>query len=866
MYHLRVLGGFTLTQRAGAAMSALPLRRAEAALAVLAACGERGCTRERLIALLWPESDEAHSRHSLRDVLNVLRRALGEDVVLSAGEHLSLNPSVVTSDVIEFAQALTAGRLRDAVGAYGGSLLEGFHLDGAPTFERWLDGERARLGREYAEALEELATTAERSAAWSEAASWWARAVEHDPVNSRVVLRHLNALAVAGDRANALKAADAHLRRLREELDLEPDREVLTGIERIRRGELGTPPASGQPGGHGPAAIKERLHEELERAEHLAERVAELTAPGAPPSGTSLRARRLAWGSLAVLAVVVGALAVRQWPAWHASVRYPRTAIAVLPFQNLSADSAHAYFAGGLHDALLTQLAKVSTLKVIGRTSVVPYQGTSKSLRQIGEELEAGSIVEATVQVIGSRLRVIVQLIDPVSQGHLWGDGYDRTLGDAFAIESDIARQVAAAVGATLTSAEAGAISVAPTQNALAYQFYLQGLEYWRRPGEARGNLEAAQQLYERAVALDSAFALAHAALALVHGDMFIDSYDPSPGRLKAQEREARTALRLAPDRPQSHLAIAVLHYSREEYRQAVVELGVALRGAPGDAGIWGWLAYAYRRLGDWDSVLVAYDRAIRLDPRNVGLMYGKGYTLGWLHRYRDALAVYRQVLALAPDYAEAHAEIGWVYGKWQGQWDSLRVVFSTTPSESLLHERLDLFAMDHQPDSILAYLRVHRRQIAQQWAPSGAMMAAEAHLLRGDSAGARAAFGSAMVELDSLTRANPDDHLVHLARGLALAHLGRRVEALLEARWIEGSDAYRLDRFIGGDQARRGRAYILAAAGDTAAAIAEVERLLVAPGIVTAYGLERDPWLEPIRHDPRFQALLVKYANPEAR
>jgi len=238
MFRLRLLGGFALEGPSGASTPRLAQRRAEAVLAVLAVCGDLGCTRERLIALLWPESDETHSRHSLRDALRAIRHALGPDAVLSDGERLRLDAAVVASDVFSLTQQMRSGQPADAVRAYGGQLLEGFHVDGAPEFERWLDGERGRLAREYAEALERLATAAERPGAWTEAVGWWGRAVEHDPLNSHFVLRHVQAMAAIGDRANALRAADAHLRRLRAELDLEPDPEYLAGIERIRRGEL----------------------------------------------------------------------------------------------------------------------------------------------------------------------------------------------------------------------------------------------------------------------------------------------------------------------------------------------------------------------------------------------------------------------------------------------------------------------------------------------------------------------------------------------------------------------------------------------------------------------------------------------------
>ena len=158
------------------------------------------------------------------------------------------------SDARSFTEALGSGRPADAVGVYGGPLLDGFHVDDAAEFERWLDGERTRLAREYVEALRHLATAAEGAGAWDEAVKWWARAVEHDPPNSHLVLQHVRVLATMGDRANAIQVLEAHARRLREEFDLEPDREVLATIERIRRGEL---PAL-QGGGAAPYAAQRR--------------------------------------------------------------------------------------------------------------------------------------------------------------------------------------------------------------------------------------------------------------------------------------------------------------------------------------------------------------------------------------------------------------------------------------------------------------------------------------------------------------------------------------------------------------------------------------------------------------------------------
>ena len=314
MLRLRVLGGFALEGPPGAAASLLPQRRAEAALAVLAVCGDLGCTRERLIALLWPESDEAHSRHSLRDVLRAIRHAAGRDAVLSSGESLRLDPGAIASDVSSLTQLLSGGRPAEAVRHYGGPLLDGFHLDGAPEFERWLDAERTRLAREHTEALVALATAAARAGAWDEAAGWWARAVESDPLNSHFVLQQVRALAALGDRANAIKVADGHARRLREELDLEPDREMLAKIERIRRGDLLTPQDYPVRSGPGPLAPGPPTGSEPATGPERASLSGERSAPG-ERSGTQARSRWPGWvpwagGAAAVVIVTLLAILV----------------------------------------------------------------------------------------------------------------------------------------------------------------------------------------------------------------------------------------------------------------------------------------------------------------------------------------------------------------------------------------------------------------------------------------------------------------------------------------------------------------------------------------------------------------------------
>jgi TolB-like protein/DNA-binding SARP family transcriptional activator/Flp pilus assembly protein TadD len=863
MLRLRVLGGFGLEGPSGTSIT-LPKRRAEAVLAVLSLCGDLACTRERLIALLWPESDEAHSRHALRDALHVIRQALGPDAVHAAGDRLRLDPAVVGSDVHAFSQALTQGRYAEAVRAYGGPFLDGFHVDGSAELERWVDGERIRLARQFMEALEHLATAAESRGAWGEAAGWWGRAVEQDPVNTHLVLRHMRALAAMGDGANAIKVADRYAHRLREELDLNPDREVLTEVERIRRGEVPARSGIGDRAAGLPTDVAMTM-EPRSDSETPPSAAADPASSAVRPAGIR-RSRRVPWAAEAATVVLVAAAAVvwyRMKPV-ATQPRYPRTSIAVLPFRNLSADTAHTYFASGLHDELLTQLAKVATLRVIGRTSVGEYEGTSKPLHEIGDELAVGSIVEGSVQVVQTRLRVTVQLVDPATEEVLWADRYDRTLGDVFAVESDIAQQIVATAGARLTRAEAVALTAAPTQNAEAYQLYLQGLDYWRRPREIGPRAEVAQQLFERALALDSTFALAHAALSLVHGENYQNFGDRSFMTRALQRHEAEAALRLAPDLPQAHLAMGVVYHVRYEDAQALAEFGVALRGAPNDADAWEWAGFAHRELGNWDSALVAFDHGIRLDPRDVKVIVDRGYTLEVLRRYGAAVDAFRQALELAPDLVRAHIEIGYIYMKWKGDWDTLNAVVAGLPVETWHDALLGVNLLQRRADKVLALLRAFPGPAGLSGLGSGprALTAAQAYRLRGDWAAARAAFDSAVTLLDSVERARPDDWLVHGMRGEALAGLGRRADALREARWLEQSDAYRKDRF-GGAWPAASRSIILAGVGETDAAIAELERLLAHPSHLSVPELRLNQGWDPIRNDPRFEALLVKYAHP---
>ncbi|HLM68919.1 MAG TPA: BTAD domain-containing putative transcriptional regulator, partial [Longimicrobium sp.] len=234
VFYLHVLGDPVLLGPAGPVTGRAAYRRRLALLSILAVARERPVGRERIIGLLWPEKPADAARHTLSEALYVLRKELGEDLFQAVGDEIALNPAVMGSDAADFEEAVQAGRPEDAVRAYRGPLLDGFNVSDAPEFERWVDGERDRLSRAFAQVLEGLALAADAGGDAAAAVEWWRRLAAHDRYSSRVALRLVRALDAAGDRMAALRFASTHAVLLREELGSEPDRELAALVERLR--------------------------------------------------------------------------------------------------------------------------------------------------------------------------------------------------------------------------------------------------------------------------------------------------------------------------------------------------------------------------------------------------------------------------------------------------------------------------------------------------------------------------------------------------------------------------------------------------------------------------------------------------------
>jgi serine/threonine protein kinase/Flp pilus assembly protein TadD len=597
-----------------------------------------------------------------------------------------------------------------------------------------------------------------------------------------------------------------------------------------------------------------------------------------PEVGWTLAAKRLkakrrkvaAAAAAGLLVVLVGAGAVWHWVRGEAEV--PK--LVVLPFEVFGVPEDDNVL-GAVSEEIRSRFGPLSAVRVIASLSARQAKESGWTVSEIGERLDVAWILAGTVrqQDREGHVSVTAELIRVEDASSVWNDSYDALgLEELVQAEIDVARSIAEALEPGLTGSEAEVLERRYTQDPEAYRLYQRGRQYLRRPGYLRQDLESAQQLIERALELDPEFALAYAALSEVHGRMHW-WYDPSAARVAQQRKTLEAALRIDPELPEAHNATGLWHYMGErDYERALTEFEFAARRRPNDPWIWMQIAAVQRRLGNWDGVLVAFEKATGLDPLDADLLNDMGGTTYlFLHRHAEALSAYDRALALAPDLHEVHFNKGFTYLLWQGQLDSLRSGLdrmptgaNTVPWGTRTGAHVYLLYLDRQADSLLNRLLTAQVPVFESynWFRPSPLYAAWAHRLRGDRPAARAAFDSALVLVDSVVAELPDDWRVHAARGLALAGLGRREGALRETRWLEESEIYRHDALLF-PRLAESRAWILAQAGEAEAALDELERLLERPTWVTVPILRVDPSWDPIREHPRFKALLARYGGP---
>jgi TolB-like protein/cytochrome c-type biogenesis protein CcmH/NrfG len=354
----------------------------------------------------------------------------------------------------------------------------------------------------------------------------------------------------------------------------------------------------------------------------------------------------------------VGRYSVRN-TAGAAGAELSAKSIAVLPFDNLSRDPDNAYFAEGVQDEILTRLAKVADLKVISRTSTQRFKSAPSDLREIAKQLGVMNILEGSVQKANDQVRVNVQLINALTDAHLWADTYDRKLIDIFSVESEIAKTIADTLQAKLSGSEKQMMAAAPTTDTTAYELYHKGRSLWeKRSGD---NIPKAIAFYEQAIARDPNYALAYAGLSSAYIILpFWAGVDRLDAYSKAKDA-ALKALRLDPNLAEAHLALGkVLFFSEIDLPGALREYQRAIELQPNDATAHHWLGNdALSALGRFEEAIAQGKRAVELDPLSPVINTDLGTTFYYAHRYEESAKQLRKTLEIDPTFFYAHFNLG---------------------------------------------------------------------------------------------------------------------------------------------------------------------------------------------------------------
>ncbi len=551
------------------------------------------------------------------------------------------------------------------------------------------------------------------------------------------------------------------------------------------------------------------------------------------------------------------------------SARKIEKSIAVLPFQNLSDEKENAYFADGIQDDILTNLSKIGDLKVISRMSVMSYRGDgAHNAREIGKALGVATLLEGSVRRAGNRVRVSVQLINANNDEHIWAEDYDRDLTDVFAIQTDLARKIASALQAKLSPNENARLDRQPTKDSDAYLLYVQAHDYANRPDRFRETSLKAEELFEQAIKLDPNFALAFAGLSMVQSWLYHEA-EPTPARREKARLNANEALRLQPDLPEGHLALGFsYYYGDRDYQRALAEFEIAKRDLPNEADAYSAIAAIQRRQGKWAESNVNFEKSVSLDPKNANVLFNFAFNYMAQRDFQTADKIFDRAIAADPQSFAAHGMKSALAIAWKGDVGFAENQLSSVPP-------------GFDPDGLVTSARagvltLQRKfaealQVTQQFrgetltnperAPCPkAFLEGSLYLHLGDKEKARAAFEQARPVAERLMREAPNDAARHAQYGAILAGLDQKQEAINEGKRAvellpESEDAF------DGPIITASLAEIYTWVGEPDEAFRLLDHLLTVPNGLTVPTLKLDPTWDPLRKDPRFQALVDKYA-----
>src|SRR5881398_1885000 len=585
--------------------------------------------------------------------------------------------------------------------------------------------------------------------------------------------------------------------------------------------------------------------------------------------------------SLIALAAAAGWIISKSELIWHPLT----TGIAVLPFENLSDEKEHAFFADGVQDDILIKLAKIADLKVISRTSVMQYRG-KQDVRQIGDALRVSHVLEGTVRRSGEKVHVNAQLVDAHTDAGIWAEEYDRDLNDVFAIETEVAKSIANRLRAKVSARERLAMQERPTQDLVAYDFYVHAAalidEASYAPEQERWkDYFQAVELLDRAIARDPAFLLAYCRLAEAHDELYfqrsVAAFSAAAvSRLELANAAINSAFRLKPDSADAHLALAThLYHGYFDYDHARDELAIAARTLPNNARIFEWSGFIDRRQSRWHDAVRDFERAMKLDPRDVKILLGAAVTYELMREYKKEREVCDRLVAIEPN--NIHAQVLRARIDFNERADTrplhavMEKILRGDPASAgnLVGWRFYVALYEHDfasADRALAPLienkhttfRVRWDEIYFSRAYAEGLLAR----IKGDAAAARAAFTAARAQEEAV-RARPDDGQTFCLLGLIDAGLGRKEEALREGRRALELIPVAKDTNAG-PQVLYFFAVICAWTGERDLAIEQLETLAKIPAGASYGELRLDPSWDSLRGDPRFEKIVAFLAPRE--
>src|SRR5438477_1859800 len=560
-----------------------------------------------------------------------------------------------------------------------------------------------------------------------------------------------------------------------------------------------------------------------------------------------------------------------------AAVAIESKSIAVLPFENLSEEKANAYFAEGMQDEILVNLAKIADLKVISRTSVMQYKtDVQRNLREIGKQLGVAFLLEGRVQRAANRVRVNAQLIDSRNDAHLWAQTYDRDLADVFAIQSEIAKAIADQLQAKLSPNEKKAIEQPPTTDLAAFDLYSRAkslLLTTNFSATYEPDWQKAIELLDEAVKRDPSFFDAYCQLAYAHEQLYAGGSDHTPARLALAEAAVQAATRLRPDAAETHLARAqYLYYGLRDYAGALTELEIARRALPNDPRLFELTGLIMRRRGQQEEGLQNLQRAVELDPRNLYTLQQIALSYQLFGRYAESIAALDRALAIVPDNVETRANREQYYVCWKADTRPLHqtidAILAQGPGAIASAADVWFFCALAERDPAAAERALVALGDNPCWGEDTIILSysfGEGLLARmtKNEARARTAFEAARAQQEKIVQAQPDYGPALCVLGLIDAALGRKDLALDEGRRAIALTPVEKD-VDRGSRVLQYFAITAAWAGDKELALQQLEAGLRAPdaSLMLSYGaLKLFPVWDPLRGDPRFEKIVASLA-----